>query len=250
MDPVRDNASIPGLSEPHFPRTRLNIVHRSPFRPLPANPRGWHRALCSARMSASGSNLWVQPPAPASSQGTVTCRFLGNGCNDRVVCDNRSSLRAVRPDRDARTSLGLMPIGTAYGLTMRSKVTARPSSSQIGFLGPLNDWRCAHVRYIGDLRDAYRLILLDPHGWPNDFGLLGRQWPLPHRASRLPCRLGLMEEALGLVRAGVVPHAPEREAKDIVGPFPERGGVTEAAARHRPARASKVAQRDRQSGPI
>ena len=92
------------------------------------------------------------------------------------------------------------------------------------------------VRYLEALRDAYHdayhLILLDPHGWPDDFGLLGRPWPLPHRASRLPRRLGLMEEALGLVRTGVVPHAPQREAKDIVGPFPERRRVSKAAARH------------------
>src|SRR5215208_3340696 len=106
------------------------------------------------------------------------------------------------------------------------------------------------VRYLKALRDAYRLILLDPHGWLDAFALLGRPWPLPHRASRLPRRLGLMEEALGLVRTGVVPHAPQREAEDIVGPFPERWRVTEAAARHRPARAGKVAQRDRLSGPI
>jgi len=125
-----------------------------------------------------------------------------------------------------------LPIGTVYGLTMRSKPTARLSSSHIGLLGPLNDWRCADGRYLESLRDAYRPILLDPHGWSDAFGLLGRAWPLPHRASRLPRRLGLMEEALGLVRAGVVPHAPQREAKDIVGPFPERGRVAEAAARH------------------
>jgi hypothetical protein len=64
------------------------------------------------------------------------------------------------------------------------------------------------------------------------FARPGRPWPLPHRASRLPRRLGLMEAALGLVRTDVVPHAPQREAKDIVGPFPECGRVTEAAARH------------------
>src|SRR5215207_6054421 len=143
-----------------------------------------------------------------------------------------------------------MPIGTAYGLTMRSQVTARPSSSHIGFLGPLNHWRCADVRYFGALRDTYRLILLDPHGWLDDFGLLGRSWPLPHRISHLPRCLGLMEEALSLVRTGVVAHAPQREAKDIIGPFPERGRVTEAAARHRLAPTNKVAPGDRLSGPI
>jgi hypothetical protein len=30
------------------------------------------------------------------------------------------------------------------------------------------------VRYLEALRDAYRLILLDPYVWPHDFGLQGR----------------------------------------------------------------------------
>jgi hypothetical protein len=39
LTPVPDNAALPGLSDPRFPKTRPNAARRCPFRPPPASPR-------------------------------------------------------------------------------------------------------------------------------------------------------------------------------------------------------------------
>ena len=59
-----------------------------------------------------------------------------------------------------------MPYASNHGVRIYYEVegSGPPLVLHIGFLGSLEDWRREDTRYVDALRDAYRLVLLDPRG--------------------------------------------------------------------------------------
>ena len=59
-----------------------------------------------------------------------------------------------------------MPYASNEGVRIHYEVegSGPPLFLHVGFLGTLEDWRREDTRYVEALRDAYRLVLLDPRG--------------------------------------------------------------------------------------
>ena len=59
-----------------------------------------------------------------------------------------------------------MPYASNEGVRIHYEVegSGPPLFLHVGFLGTLDDWRREDTRYVEALRDAYRLVLLDPRG--------------------------------------------------------------------------------------
>ncbi len=70
------------------------------------------------------------------------------------------------PFRDIAEGEDVMPYATRDGVRIYYEVdgSGPPLVLHVGFLGSLDDWRRPDVRYTEALRDAYRLVLLDPRG--------------------------------------------------------------------------------------